>query len=143
MLRWILILVAVALLLGVGFYGAIFAASESGEVIVVTTYGDDDDGGEGGDTQATRLWVVDCAGGLWTRAGHADKSWYRRLVAHPRVTVKRRKWAVDYIAVPVTDLESAKAVNRCYKDKYGMADWIVGLSGDPARRVPIRLDPVE
>jgi hypothetical protein len=47
------------------------------------------------------------------------------------------------MAVPVSERAAAQGVNRAYKEKYGVADWIVALSGDASKRVVIRLDRVE
>jgi hypothetical protein len=47
------------------------------------------------------------------------------------------------MAVPVSERAVAQGVNRAYKEKYGVADWIVAFSDDASKRVVIRLDRVE
>ncbi len=130
-----LAVVVIALLLSiVGFYGAVILASESGEVIALRTSSGDSE------QHSTRLWVVDYAGAEWTRTGHPEKGWFLRILENPLVDLERKeKWS-PRTAVPVYERGVAQGVNRAYKEKYGIADWVVALSGDASRRVVIRLD---
>jgi uncharacterized protein DUF2255 len=130
-----LALVALSLAIG-GFYALIVGASESGEVAVLRTYN------PAGDAAQTRLWVVEDEGFLWVRTGHPNKKWFRRLLAMPEVELVRGGRTQHYRAVPVEDPQIRERVNQAFREKYGMADWIVALSGAASRRVPIRLDPV-
>jgi hypothetical protein len=134
-MRLALRLVLLAVGLAAAFYGAVYAASESGEVATLRTFD------AAGRAQATRLWIVDHAGAEWVRTGHPEKGWFARLSADPRVELERAGSASARTAVPVHDAESARAVNAAFGRKYGAADWIVALSGDASRRVPVRLDP--
>jgi len=135
--RRLAILLIVGVLSVVGFFGIVILASESGEVITLRT--SDGDSVE----HSTRLWVVDHAGAEWTRTGHPEKAWFRRILDNPVVELERRGESSSRTAVPVLEGAAVQAVKRAYKEKYGVADWIVALSGDASKRVVIRLDRTE
>ena len=120
-----------------GFFGFVILASESGEVITIRTRD------AAAEWHSTRLWVVDHAGAEWTRTGHPGKGWFVRLSANPVVEVERGDAASSRRAVPVSDPDVSRAVNDAYREKYGIADRIVALSGDATKRVVIRLDLIE
>lgn len=118
------------------FFAAVYVASEWGEVVTLRT------ADENGVRHGTRLWVVDYAGTEWVRTGHPDKKWFRRAVANPEVVLERGGEEVERWAVAIRDPELKRRINEAFEEKYGLADWIVALSGDASRRVPLRLDPV-
>ena len=131
-------IVLIALVLSIaGFFGIVILASESGEVITLRTSSGNSE------QHSTRLWVVDHAGAEWTRTGHPEKAWFLRLLDNPAVELERRGESSARTAVPVSERAVAQGVNRAYKEKYGVADWIVALSGDASKRVVIRLDRTE
>jgi hypothetical protein len=133
-----LTIILIALVLSVvGFFGIVILASESGEVITLRT----SDGAS--EVYSTRLWVVDHAGAEWTRTGHPEKAWFLRILKNPGVELERRGESSTRTAVPVSERAVAQGINRAYKEKYGVADWIVALSGDASKRVVIRLDRAE
>jgi hypothetical protein len=134
--RLTIVLIAITLSI-VGFFGTVILASESGEVITLRTSSGDSE------QHSTRLWVVDYAGAEWTRTGHPEKGWFLRILANPVVELERKGQSSPRTAVPVSERAVAQGVNRAYKEKYGIADWIVALSGDASRRVVIRLDQTE
>ncbi len=134
-MRLLLRLVAAIVVLVVGFFGIVYLASESGEVVTLRSKD------ASGQQHATRLWVVDQGGAEWVRTGHAEKGWFLRLVADPQVELERAGTRSLRTAVPVRDPAVVRAVNEAFAQKYGAANWIVGLSGDPSKRVPVRLDP--
>jgi hypothetical protein len=134
--RVILVIAAIVLAVG-GFYGFVILASESGEVVTLRTR----DGT--GRQHATRLWVVDHAGGEWVRTGHPEKGWFRRIGSQPSVEVERAGRVSSRRAVVVSDPVTAREVNDAFARKYGSADWFVALSGDASQRVVVRLDPPE
>ena len=134
----IVAIVVVAIGLSIAaFFGFVILASESGEVITLRTQD------AASEWHSTRLWVVDHEGAEWTRTGHPEKAWFVRLSANPVVEVKRDGVASSRRAVPVSDPDVSREVNDAYKEKYGIADRIVALSGDATKRVVIRLDRIE
>jgi len=124
-------ILALLLLCGVSLY----AASESGEIVVLQTR----DAATGG-VRETRLWVVDHEGSLWLRAGDPSSSWYRRLEAHPDVTVMRGSESLQMRAVPVP--EARDTINELMHQKYGWADSLVCFFMPREKKVPVRLLPV-
>ena len=134
-MRLVLAVLAIAVLAVAGFYGAVLLASESGEVVTLRTRA-----AEGG-THATRLWIVDHAGAEWVRTGHPGKGWFQRTLAPPIVELERGGRTSTRVAVAVADPAVAEAVAGEFLSKYGIADRVVALSGDAARRIPVRLDP--
>jgi hypothetical protein len=136
-MRHLLRLAVALVVLVVAFFAVVYLASESGEVVTLRTRD------ASGQEHATRLWVVDQGGAEWVRSGHPEKGWFLRVVANPRVEVERAGMRSTRTAVPVREPEVVRAVNEAYTRKYGAADWIVGLSGDPSKRVPVRLDPAQ
>lgn len=135
-MRLVGILVAGLIAVLIVFLAIIYAASESGEVVTLHTRDAD------GTMHATRVWLVDHDGAEWVRTGHPEKGWYRRLLADPHVRLERAGTTTDRIAVPEHDPAVTAVVNGAFVAKYGAADWIVALSGDATKRVPVRLDPV-
>jgi hypothetical protein len=128
-----LILIAV---LGVVAFGVlVIAASESGEVVVLRT------SEPAGPTLETRVWVVDDGIVPWLRAGEPTASWLTRLRVNPDVEMVRDGEAREYFATPADDPEIRDWINHRMAEKYGWADWIVGLFTDRNESVPIRLDP--
>lgn len=136
-MRHLLRLAAALVVLVIAFFAVVYLASESGEVATLRTRD------ASGQEHATRLWVVDQGGAEWVRTGHAEKGWFLRVVSNPQVEVERAGKTSARTAVPVRDPEVVRAVNEEFTRKYGAADWIVGLSGDPSKRIPVRLDPAQ
>jgi hypothetical protein len=106
-------------------------AAESGEVVIVTTTDAE------GRPHETRLWIVDHAGFGWLRAGSDVASWYQRLSAAPEVEVERDEQAATYLAQP--QLWQRETINRLMVEKYGWAEWYIGLVFNRDRSIPIRL----
>ena len=128
--RVILFLVAcvVALFLAVGI------ASESGEVVVLTTVE------PAGPSRETRLWIIDEGGVLWLRAGSPTSMWLVNLRVDPEVTLVRDGVSNEYAATAMDGPELRDWLNHRMAEKYGWADWAVGLMADRSESVPIRLD---
>jgi hypothetical protein len=124
-------ILALLLLCGV----ALYAASESGEIVVLQTR----DAGTGG-VHETRLWVVDHEGSLWLRAGDKSSRWFRRLEVQPDVTVMRGSDELAMRAVPVP--EARDTINDLMHQKYGWADSLVCFFMPRDKKVPVRLLPV-
>lgn len=75
--------------------------------------------------------------------GHPDKGWFLRVRSDPRVQIERAGTINTRRATTVSDPATERAVNEAFAAKYSAADWIVALSGDASKRVPVRLDPAE
>jgi hypothetical protein len=113
----------------------LYAASESGEIVVLETR----DAATGGVRQ-TRLWVVEHEGSMWLRAGDPTSSWFRRLEAQPDVTLTRGTDAFAMRAVPAP--EARDTINDLMLQKYGWADSLICFFMPRDKKVPVRLLPV-
>ncbi len=91
----------------------------------------------------TALWVVERGDVLYLRAGRPDAAWVRRGRLHPLVEVRRSGIREPYVFVPVYDDRVRAFVNEAMARKYGFADRVFTLLADPARVLPIRLEPRE
>ena len=122
------------LLLGAVFVGLQVIATESGEVVVLRTFTD-------GETQETRLWIVEDHGASWLRAGSPEAGWYRRILENPDIEVERGSELHEYRAFPMEGGHAVDRVNAAMFEKYGWAEAYIGLMIDRSRSVAIRLDP--
>lgn len=128
------LVVLVALLL---FGSGTWLALESQEVVVLRTRSDD------GSFRETRIWVADSQGLLWIEAATPERSWYRELVANPRVELVRNGGTRSFMAEPMEGPEGHEQIRELLRAKYGFADRWVGLLQDTSRSVAVRLRPVE
>jgi hypothetical protein len=106
-------------------------ASESGEVVVVTTTD------AAGQTEETRLWVVDYDGGPWLRAGSPAAGWYQRMMEIPSITVQRGDRT--FTALIQSDESKRDQINKLMNEKYGWADDYIGVLFGRDDAIPIQL----
>jgi hypothetical protein len=113
---------------------ATYLAGEQTEVAVLRSFD------QQGVPHETKLWIVDHAGVAWVRVANPRRQWYRRLVENPRAELVRHGATQPVRATPVEGAHEREAVERRFREKYGVVDWWYGLL---LRRdaVPIRLDP--
>ncbi len=129
-----------ALLLAALAATLVLAAAElrsQGEVITLIT---EDRYGVHRDTD---LWLVERGEVLYLRAARPDAAWVHRGRVHPLVEVKRDGIRRPFVFVPVYDDRVRAFVNEAMARKYGFADRVFTLLVDPARTLPIRLEPRE
>lgn len=129
--RVLLALVAAVALVGVGTY----VAGEQVEVVQLRTLDAD------GKPHVTKLWVVDHDGVPWVRVANPKRHWFERLTREPRIEFVRNGTTSVVDAVPHDTPEASAALDRRFREKYGIVDWWYGVL---LRRhpIPIRLDPV-
>ncbi len=132
-MRFVIRLVVVALAALVALAAGSMVASESGEVVVLRTTD------AAGQSQETRLWVVDDGGRAWLRSGNESSGWYLRLRERPEVTVVRDGKSLDVRAVP--EVPARERINALMNEKYGWADSYIGFLFGRDDAVPIRLVP--
>jgi hypothetical protein len=128
----LLLALAVAALL---FVLAVALASEYGGE-VVHLYTQDHEGAE----RETSLWIVEDDGRLYLRAGNPSSGWLARLREHPEVEMERAGRRQRYRAV-IAEEQRAR-VSHLMAEKYGWADWLIGLTRDEGGSVPVRLEPL-
>ena len=125
-------LFGILLVVGFAWWAIQMVAAESGEVVILTTTDAE------GRPHDTRLWVVDYSGAAWLRAGADMAGWYERLVAGPEIVVERNGQAQAYVAI--IQLWERDTINRLMVEKYGWAEWYIGLVFDRGGSIPIRLE---
>ena len=123
-----------AVVLVVVYFALAMTLSELSEVVVLTT-------SDGEEIHETRLWMVEGRSRRWLRAGSPTSSWLKRIYDEPHVEVEINGTTEQYTAAPLDDPELLEWVNSRMADKYGFADWLIGLTSNRAQSIPIRLDP--
>jgi hypothetical protein len=134
--RWIAIVLGALLALVVAFLGLVYAAMESGEVVVVRA------ADAQGATHETRLWVVDTDGFAWLRTGDPDNPWLVRVRANPEIEVVRDGESRRFHAVPTTEPAVRDRINALTLEKYGWAERLLrAIALRPERATAVRLEP--
>ncbi len=129
-LKVLAVMVGVVVVAGAG----LMVASESQEVVVLhsTT--------ASGETNETRLWVVDDGETAWLRSGGAKRPWLADVRGNPHVMLERGDTRMKYRAVE-GDAVARSLVDTLMREKYGLVDAIIlGLEGSPST-FPVRLEP--
>jgi hypothetical protein len=124
-------------LLATGFGAVTWIALEGNEVAVLRTRAPD------GRFEQTRVWVVDAGGAAWIEAADPERGWYQSLRTHADVELLRGGEPLRYRATPEPGAEGRARLRALLRDKYGWADWWVGLLQDTSASVPIRLEPLD
>ena len=111
--------------------GLLFAASESGEVVVLTSVD------ASGEFRETRVWVVDLDDGTYLRAGSSDSAWLLRVRARPLVMLERAGQRREVRLVVAEDMTAT--VNAHMAHKYGLADMVIGAIAPRSNAVALRV----
>jgi len=133
MMRIVRIALAVAAALSLAGL-ATYLAGEQTEVARLRTFD------EQGVIHETKLWVVDHDGAAWVRVARPERHWFQRLRAQPEIEIVRHGGAAQKVrATPDPSAETKAAIDRVFREKYGLVDWWYGvlLRSDP---IPVRLD---
>ncbi len=109
------------------------AALEGREVVVVHTTAPD------GHARTTRTWIADADGAAWIEAANPEREFYRSIAANPDVDVDRQGVTRRYHAVVQPNPEGHRRIRQLLAEKYGLADWWIGLLTDTSRSLGIRL----
>ena len=124
-------LLAVALVFG----AVTLYALEGREVVVLRTLAPDRS------TRETRTWVADEGGAVWLEAAVAERPFFRHLLTNPVVDLERRGTVRRYRATAVPNPDGHVHIRALLAQKYGWADWWVGLLTDTSESVAVRLEP--
>ena len=111
-------------------------ALEGHEVVVVRTRTPN------GATRETRTWVADEDGAVWVESATPERPFFQQLLANPDVQLERAGTERRYHAVPVPNPEGHERIRALLAQKYGWADWWIGLLTDTSRSVAVRLEPI-
>ena len=128
---------ALVLLLAVGFAAVTLTALEGNEVVVVRTH--DASGG----ARETRVWVADADGALWVEAATPERDFYRDLEAQPAAELVRGERTLRVVAHPEPGPAGHAHIRALLAAKYGWADQWVALLQDTSRSVAIRFLPAD
>ena len=126
----------VVMLLALAFATTTLYALEGKEVVVLRTKASD------GSVRETRTWVADAEGSAWIEAAFSDRPFYQQLLVTPDIEVVRGGNVRAYRAVPQPNPDGHLRIRQMLADKYGWADWWVGLLTDTSGSIAVRLDPV-
>ena len=88
----------------------------------------------------TGVWVVENRRGVYLRANNANARWLARIMQDPEVSLDRDGTLRRYRAHVSPDQRAQ--VNGLMVERYGWADWLVGLVFQRENAVPIALVPI-
>jgi len=130
---------ALVLLLAVGFGGITLVALEGREVVVVRTR--DVDGRE----RATRTWVADADGVTWIEAANPERPFLHDLTREPELVLDRAGRALACRAMVAANPAGHQRIRALLAAKYGWADRWIALVADTRRSlaVELRCGPLE
>ena len=126
--------VAIVVVLAVGFAAITLTALEGNEVVVVRTH--EADGG----LRETRVWVAEQDGALWVEAATPERDFYRDLLAQPGAELVRGERTLQVIAHPEPGRRRTRAHPRAARGQVrlgrslgGAAAGHLALGRDPPR----------
>ena len=132
-MKWVKRIALVLILVVLGLAALQYLASETtGEVIVLTTTDSN------GESQETRLWIVDSGGEPWLRAGQDAAGWYGRILQNPTVQLTRDGTTATYTAVP--NAAATDTINGLMREKYTWGETVISIFFDRSSSIAIRLD---
>lgn len=132
-MRTLLALLVVPLLFG----AVTWVALEGNEVAVLRTRT------PAGDFDETRVWVADADGAALIEAATPERAWYQSLRMQPEVELLRDGAPLRYRALPEPGPEGRERIRTLLRQKYGWADWWVGMLQDTSDSVLVRLEPLD
>jgi hypothetical protein len=133
-----LVLRALLALFGIAAIAAValLALSElGGEVALLRTRD------ASGEWRETRVWVVEWDHSPWLRAG-ARRAWFARVVEDGEVELVRDGLPSRYRAIPFRDAPTRERIDQLMRERYGVADRVIGWIGRSRDATPIRLEPL-
>ena len=114
--------------------GAELAAREfGGEVVTLVTTDVD------GRSYRNQVWIVETGHDLWIRSVSPTSPWLDRVVARPDVQIQRGVQLATYRATPLAHRRDR--INAAMAERYGWADWLLGIVEERQEAVPVFLDP--
>ncbi|MBI4514649.1 MAG: hypothetical protein HY699_02385 [Deltaproteobacteria bacterium] len=119
-------------------FGALTAvALEGREVVVLRTFD------QNGTARDTRTWIADAEGAAWVEAANAERPFLLQLRSNPQVELlrggSRRRCRATVLANP----DGHQRIRRLLSQKYGWADWWIGMLADTTGSLALRLECAE
>jgi len=110
-------------------------ASERVEVIDLYTTD------ELGETQTTRLWVMDDEGYQYLRVGAGGSGWFDRILQNGEIEVGRNGATASYTVIQ--RLDKSERINEMMQEKYTWGDtFFATVLGSRDGSIPLELHPV-
>ena len=119
----------------VSFAAVTLIALEGGEVVVLHTRAAD------GTPRATRTWIAAADGALWVEVANPERPFYRDIQTHARVDLERAGQTHPYTAVPHPGGDGHDRIRALLRERYGWADWWIGLLTDTSDSILVELRP--
>ena len=96
---------------------------------------------EMGETQTTRLWVMDDEGFQYLRVGADGSGWFGRILQNGEIEVGRNGVTASYTVVPRPD--KSERINDMMQEKYTWGDtFFATMLGSRDGSIPLELHPV-
>jgi hypothetical protein len=111
-------------------------ALEGREVVVLRTFD------AAGQPRETRTWVADEDGFVWIESANPERTFYRDVLANPRVQLERGGVVHGFIASVEPNPEGHRRIRRLLAAKYRWADRWIALLADTSGSIALRLEPV-
>ena len=87
----------------------------------------------------TRTWIVEDDDAVLVEAAHAERPFFRHLLRSPEVEIRRGGRVSSCRATPLPNPEGHARVRHLLAEKYGWADWWIGLLTDTSASIAVRL----
>jgi hypothetical protein len=127
---------AAPLAAALAFAGVTLYALEGREVVVLRTRTPD------GSTRETRTWVADDGGSVLIEAAFEERPFVQDLLVYPEVELVRDATMRRFRATPMPNPGGHVRIRALLAEKYGWADWWVGLLQDTSQSLAVRLEPI-
>ncbi len=92
-----------------------------------------------GAIRETRVWVTRTGGYLLLEAATPERAWYRDILRSPSVELTLDGRTTAFRAEPVLGPDGHAHIRSLLREKYGLADWWVGLLQDTSQSIAVRL----
>jgi len=134
-MKYVLWGIGILIGLALALLGLQTLASERVEVVDLYTLD------ELGETQATRLWVMDDEGFQYLRVGADGSGWFDRILENGEIEVRRNDITLAYTVVQRPD--KSDRINDLMQEKYTWGDtFFATMLGSREGSIPLELHPV-
>ena len=87
----------------------------------------------------TRVWLAEVDGSVWVEAATPEREFYQHILQRPDVEVFRAGKIEQYTATVHPGETGHAKIRHLLREKYGWADWWVGLLQDTSQSVAVQL----
>ena len=131
-------IISLSVLIVVALFGCItMFALEGQDVAVLRTQT------QAGVVYETRVWLAETDETLWIESATPERVFYQHIKQRPQVEVFREGKIATYMATAHPGEVGHTKIRQLLREKYGWADWWVGLLQDTSQSIAVQLKPVE